>query len=145
MSDTSISSSLSLYQGTSLNPPPAHNCQQPNTNEKCDQSQNRSLFLTRSSNSEQLLLYLKMREKKFQHKIEILSEQRLVGRAKGNNNSGLSTRASVFLVASLPGTPLESRSFGHFWCTHFLIPSNSTLKSASDGPKIISKVQLEGH
>ena len=31
---------------------------------------------------------------------------------------------------------------GIFGATHFLVPSNSTLNSASDGPKIILKVQL---
>ena len=38
--------------------------------------------------------------------------------------------------------PLEARSFGGFWCTHFLAPANSTRNSASYGPKIMPKVQL---
>ena len=33
--------------------------------------------------------------------------------------------------------------FRPFWCKHFLIPSNSTWNSASDGPKIIPKAQLK--
>ena len=43
----------------------------------------------------------------------------------------------------LSDLPLESRCFGNFWWMHFLVSSNSKWNSASDGPKIIPKAQLE--
>ena len=38
--------------------------------------------------------------------------------------------------------PSETRSFDHFWSKRFLLPSNYTWNSASNGPRIIPKARF---